>query len=351
MLPLRDNAPKGAESVVTLSIIGVCTLVFIVQLCYPGGFEKSLEVWGEAPTRILSGGTIPGTQISAYWTWLSSMFMHGGLMHIIGNMVALWLFGDNVEWVMGRLRFALFYVGCGILANVVTTFLGFEGEMPGIGASGAIAGVMAAYMLIYPRARVTSLLWVSPFSFFHAATGSWGFVVRNISAFWYIGGWVLVQLLMSGIFVAGGVNENLGIYAHASGALFGAAMAYVLPLASRRPSADDPSVFGELTDPFFGEEGDGGGGRDSLGLDEEMRRIRLEHPGGRSAYQAMPVRDYHADELEARGEIDAALRHCQDMKQMALARGEYDRAEGYDARIALLEKELQPRQKRQDPGW
>src|SRR5687767_3984389 len=102
IVPLRDNAPKGSEPLVTLGLIVACVVIYLLQLVFPGGFERSLEVWGEVPTRILAGENVPGTNLSAYWTWLTSMFMHGSAMHLIGNMIMLWLFGDNVEWLLGR---------------------------------------------------------------------------------------------------------------------------------------------------------------------------------------------------------------------------------------------------------
>jgi membrane associated rhomboid family serine protease len=227
MFPLRDNAPKGAFPIVTVLLILVNVWVFYLQLTFPGGFEASLFTWGMRPKLILAGGNIPGTDISAWWTILTSMFMHGGLMHIIGNMMGLWLFGDNVEWLLGRVRFILFYLASGLIAGTVTMYLGSSSDLPGIGASGALAGVMAAYLIFYPTAKVTTLL------FFGIIT------IIDISALWYIGGWIAMQLFQAGALLANGVNINAGIYAHAAGAIAGAILVWPLLLRSRRPGAWD----------------------------------------------------------------------------------------------------------------
>jgi membrane associated rhomboid family serine protease len=306
-----------------------------------------MEVWGEIPTRILSGGTIPGTSLPAWLSWISSMFMHGGLMHLLGNMVMLWLFGDNIEWLLGRFRFLLFYLACGIIANVATTYLGYESDLPGVGASGAIAGVMAAYLLIYPRARITSLLWISPFSWMHAATGTWGFTLRNISALWFIGSWVVLELVLSGLFIGLETHYNLGLYAHAAGALCGAGLVYLLMLRSRLPDEDHPVRRDDFTVALVGDEGDGGGGT-GLTLSEEMRRLRAEGRGGRVLPEPQFC-DHIADDLISRGETAAALQHCREMQAIARQREEWHRADGYDRLIASLQPE--PAQKTWRRGW
>ncbi len=114
------------------------------------------------------------------------MFMHANFWHIFGNMYALWLFGDNVEWLLGRFRNFIFYILCGLIASVVTVLLGYESNLPGLGAGGAILGGLAVYLIFYPRARITSLVWYDYFSFGHIYTGKLWPHIRNISAIWYM---------------------------------------------------------------------------------------------------------------------------------------------------------------------
>jgi membrane associated rhomboid family serine protease len=223
MIPLRDDAPAGATPWVNWALMLSCILVFLWQLAYPGGFEQSLLTWGEVPSRILGGENVPGTGISAWWTLLSAMFMHGGFLHLAGNMVSLWIFGDNIEWLLGRARYLAFYLACGVAASLATLYLGSASDMPGIGASGAIAGVMAAYMLMYPQARVTTLV-----------LGRGGSGVYQISALWFIGAWIAIQVLQSVQALGQGVNMNLGIYAHVAGAIAGAILVWPLLIPGRR---------------------------------------------------------------------------------------------------------------------
>ncbi len=331
-LPLRDNAPTYAVPGVTLTLIGINLAVFAWQLAYPGGFEESYAVWGEVPARIMQGQPVPGTALPSSITVLTSMFMHASWDHILGNMYALWLFGDNVEWVMGRARYLLFYLVCGLLASVATILLGQASTAPGLGASGAIAGVLAAYLMMYPRARITSLVWISPYSLMHAATGEVGFALRNISAFWYIGAWVLWQLTMSGIAIYGQVWLNLGIYAHVAGALAGAALVYPLALPRRIPAPDSDVRSAELTSPIFGDEGDAGMGTEPVAsISAELARIHGEYRG--QGAPAELFQDFIAEELIQKHDYAQALRHCRDMLQIAREDNDTERIQGYLALI------------------
>jgi len=255
VFPLRDNAPSYAVPVVNLLLILANIVVFLIQLFSPLGFEGFVDTWGEVPRRILAGENVPGTAIPAWVTLFTAMFMHADFWHIFGNMYALWLFGDNVEWLLGRAKYFIFYILCGLAASGVTVLLGSASDEPGIGASGAIAGVLAVYLIFYPRARITSLVWFGFFSLGHIFTGKWWPHLRNISAFWFIGSWILFQLLFSGIFISLHVNLNLGIYAHAGGALAGAVLVWLFVIRDRIPSADSPARSDELTMPIFGDEG------------------------------------------------------------------------------------------------
>ena len=213
IIPLRDNAPSYTTPVVTLSLILVNFLVFGLQWLYPAGFAQSIMDWGEVPVRILAGQPIPGTNFSPAWTMLTSMFMHGGFLHIIFNMLALWLFGDNVEWLLGRAKYLLFYIACGLTASGFTIVFGYESEMPGVGASGAIAAVMGAYLLFFPRSRVVTFVPIFLFGWF-----------ANIPSAFYLGVWFVSQLLSGLVQLStqqGVIAGGVAWWAHIGGFLFG----------------------------------------------------------------------------------------------------------------------------------
>lgn len=327
-LPLRDNAPTYDVPGVTLTLIALNLAAFAWQHAYPGGFEQSIADWGEVPARIMQNQNVPGSPLPASLTVLTSMFMHANWSHLIGNMYALWLFGDNVEWVLGRARYVLFYMACGILASVATLLLGQASTEPGLGASGAIAGVLAAYLLMYPRARITSLVWIDPYSLMHAMTGQVGLTLRNISALWYIGAWVVFQIITAGFAIHQEMWLNLGTYAHVAGALAGAAMVYPLALPKRIPRADSAVRSAELTSPVIGEEGDAGSGTEPVAsVGEEVARIRAEY--GTDVPDPRLFQDCVAEELIAQGDYAAALRHCREMLQIARQEDDVDRVNGY----------------------
>lgn len=349
MFPLRDNAPADRDPLVNWIIIFLCVIVYFIQLAYPGGYQQSLEVWGEVPTRILAGEPVPGTLIPSWVTMFTAFFMHAGFMHLAGNMVMLWLVGDNIEWLMGRLRYLLFYLLCGTASSAVTVLLGYESYEPGMGASGAIAGVMTAYLIIYPRARITSLVWFPPLGVEHFATGKWGFLVRNISALWYVGGWLALQILLALVLIAGEVHINAGIYAHVAGAMAGALFLWPLLIRSRLPSVDHEVLTAEISAPLWGEDGDAGDGRPELTPEEEAelrRQARL--PGRMRGYQ-QEFRDYHADQLIEQGSLPQALAHCQEMLAIAQRQGEAHRISGYEALIEDIAARM-PKDKPVLPG-
>jgi membrane associated rhomboid family serine protease len=156
--------------------------------------------------------TMPGlgpTPIPVYLTLITSMFMHGGIAHIAGNMLYLWIFGDNIENAIGHKRYLLFYLLCGIIASLshvfVTKLLGQSLLVPSLGASGAISGVLGAYILLFPRRRVTMLFirFITP-----------------VSAFWAIGIWIVFQLI-SGLGMLGGASSGVAYAAHIGGFIAG----------------------------------------------------------------------------------------------------------------------------------
>jgi hypothetical protein len=165
---------------------------------------------------------------------------------------------------------------------------------------------------------------------YFATGGQWGFVLRNISALWYVGSWILLQLGLALVLAGAEVHINAGIYAHAAGALGGGLLAWPLVIHSRRPATDDPVVTDTISSPIWGDEGDGGDGVRLNTLGDEISRLRG------TAAAVPPIHDYRAEELLEQGDRSAALRHCEDMLAIARRMGEHDRVTGYEALIAEI---------------
>ncbi|GAB4298162.1 MAG: rhomboid family intramembrane serine protease [Myxococcota bacterium] len=234
MFPLRDINPTKSFPVVTVGIIGVCIGVFIYQ--FVTGVDATAFSLGFIPAR-LSGSPLDFSPLNLpakytadafppLLTLFTSIFMHGGLLHLIGNMWFLWIFGDNVEDVMGRLSYLVFYLLCGVLASLAHFLTDTKSILPLVGASGAISGVMGAYILLFPKARIATLI-------------IFGFFARivNLPALVVIGMWIVFQLLY-GFGSLGGEGGGVAYFAHiggfAAGLLF---FRYFIPknfLAARR---------------------------------------------------------------------------------------------------------------------
>jgi membrane associated rhomboid family serine protease len=156
MIPLRDDNPSSIAPVVTVALIAACVLVFLWELSFGAGGQRIIYALGVVPASLLGRAELPPelALVPPWATVLTSMFMHGGWMHLIGNMLYLWIFGDNVEDSMGHGRFVVFYVLCGAAAVFAQALPDPASEVPMVGASGAISGVLGAYLLLYPHARV-----------------------------------------------------------------------------------------------------------------------------------------------------------------------------------------------------
>ena len=198
MFPIHDDTPTRITPYVTYAVLIVCVLVFLWQISLGESAQYAVYAFGVIPSVLFETRSLPaGLDILPPWlTIFSSMFLHGGWMHLIGNMVYLWVFSNNVEDVMGHTRFIVFYLLCGLLAALTQAVLNPDSEIPMIGASGAISGVLGAYLLLYPRARI---LVVIPF----------GILIYTpwIAAYWVLGFWFVLQLLNSWLSAsdAGGV--------------------------------------------------------------------------------------------------------------------------------------------------
>jgi membrane associated rhomboid family serine protease len=165
MIPLRDDNPSTIKPAVTTAFVILCVLVFLWQFSLgPEGGERIIYSLGVIPAVLLGLRELPPdlALVPPSMTALTSMFMHGGWMHLIGNMLYLWIFGDNVEDSMGHARFAIFYVLCGLAAVFAQALPEPGSTIPMVGASGAISGVLGAYLLLFPHARV---LVAIPFGF------------------------------------------------------------------------------------------------------------------------------------------------------------------------------------------
>jgi membrane associated rhomboid family serine protease len=211
MIPLRDVIPSRTTPFVTVTIIGVNTLAFLYELSLGEAIDKFLLYFGLVP---------------AFFSWVTvftSMFLHGGLLHFGGNMWYLWIFGDNVEDRMGHGRFAVFYLLCGVSAALAQTMFSPDSLVPMVGASGAIAGVMGAYFVLYPHSRIITLL---PFIIIQ---------IIEVPAIFFLGIWFLMQFL-SGVgsiaaTVRGEPAGGVAFWAHVAGFLAGLVGVFIF----RRP--------------------------------------------------------------------------------------------------------------------
>jgi membrane associated rhomboid family serine protease len=229
VLPLRDNVPTRAFPIVTVGLIAANTIVWLWEVTGTP-VERDVFRYGYYPCSLDPPCVhIPGEPVTAHLPWyegaFTSMFMHGSWQHIFGNMLFLWIFGNNVEDSLGGIRFLLWYLAAGLAATAVQTYVTLhystqEGaSIPNIGASGAIAGVLGAYFLILPQARVLTLIFF--------------FILREIPAVWFLGIWFVFQIWDGGLALkqpqAGG---GVAFFAHIGGFLFGALTVY---LVRRRP--------------------------------------------------------------------------------------------------------------------
>lgn len=201
MFPLRDSTPSSHFPMVTVLLIIVNTMVFIYEISLGlQGMEQFFYVFGLVPAYY----TAPTGAPAGYLPFVTSTFLHGGWMHLIGNMWILWLFGDNVEDRMGGGRFLLFYIICGILAGLTHLFIYPNSNVPVVGASGAVAGVMGAYFLMFRHARVFT--YIPPIFFV------------NLPAWIYLGFWALSQLWSGtvGVVSPNGADQ-IAFWAHVGG--------------------------------------------------------------------------------------------------------------------------------------
>ncbi|MDE2179429.1 MAG: rhomboid family intramembrane serine protease [candidate division NC10 bacterium] len=221
MIPLRDNIPSDRTPVVTVGLIGVNVLVYLNQLMLtPRAGVRFIYLYGLIPLEISSGNLLMPHPVPLYATLFTSMFVHGGLFHLGGNMLYLWIFGDNVEDRMGRLKFLAFYLLSGLAAAAAQIWADPASKIPMIGASGAISGVLGAYLFLFPYARVLTLI---PLGFFYR--------IMEIPALVVLGFWIVVQVL-SGVMTLGVQVGGVAWLAHVGGFVAGIVM--VIPFTGWR---------------------------------------------------------------------------------------------------------------------
>ena len=226
MFPLYDQNPRQSLPAVTLTLIGLNLLVFLREVTFdPDALEAFIARWGMIPVRLQDSAwaSSAGLPEGGWSTLLTCTFLHGGWMHLIGNMWMLWLFGDNIEDRFGHARFAIFYLLCGVGASLVHYLVDPGSTVPTIGASGAVAGVMGAYFLLFPRARVVSLVILVFF------IDLWA-----VPAWVYLGLWLLIQVWSGTTVTASGVEQGGGVafWAHVGG--FGVGALLLLPMMRGR---------------------------------------------------------------------------------------------------------------------
>ena len=227
MVPLRDNIPTRITPYVTYGLIAANILVFLYQLSLPPQeLSAFFHIAAVVPCELSSTcRTLPVNQPLPEWmTLFTSQFLHGGFLHIAGNMLFLWIFGNNVEDRLGHVKYLIFYLACGVLAGLTQWFFSQNSGIPSLGASGAIAGVMGAYILRFPTAEVLALI---PLGFYFPAV--------RVPAFYFLGFWFIQQAFYGLASLEAPTNigmESGGVayWAHAGGFVFGAILGPLLGL-------------------------------------------------------------------------------------------------------------------------
>lgn len=224
MIPLKDDQPTSTFPIITILLIVANIVVFVIQQITPGFTEHFSMVPQEVYTQhSLAGAYLipspdgPPSQIVIYpppnpvWiTIFSAMFLHASYLHIGGNMLYLWIFGNNIEDVLGKLKFVFFYLTCGLIAAAAQIFASPLSIIPTLGASGAIAGVLGAYILLFPNARVFSIVPIFGFGFF-----------TDVRAFWVLAVWFGLQLVEGFHGVGAQQHGGVAYFAHIGGFVAG----------------------------------------------------------------------------------------------------------------------------------
>ncbi len=236
MIPLKDTVPRKEFPWMTWIIILMCSAVFLYEdSLSAAGLKQLIDTFSLIPARFERHGSLAAASGFDYLTIFTGMFLHGGWLHIIGNMWFFYIFGGSLEEHVGHVKFLFFYLLCGFIAAVTYIYLNWHSAEPSIGASGAIAGIMGAYILMFPRARVLTLVLVVIIPlFFH------------LPAYFFLGVWFLIQVASetySFLSVGAGTGAGGGVAwgAHVGGFLSGMVLIFLFRKKERRP--DQPDEF------------------------------------------------------------------------------------------------------------
>ena len=233
MIPVQDIVPRRTFPIVTVGLILINTLVFLFELSLPEPLRETLVFhFGVVPARYTN--PLYEKDLLALISPFTAMFLHGGWVHLIGNMWTLWIFGDNVEDRMGHRRFLLFYLLCGLAATFAHVFMHPEARVPMIGASGAVSGVLGAYYALFPFARVIVMVPIFFFPFFF-----------EIPAILFIAYWYFVQLFSGALSVVHGqVVGGVAWWAHVGGFVAGLLLHRLFCLGRRNCFRDEERPWG-----------------------------------------------------------------------------------------------------------
>ncbi|MBI1806582.1 MAG: rhomboid family intramembrane serine protease [Ignavibacteria bacterium] len=221
MIPLRDANPSNTVPFVNYTLIVVNVVVFLFEVSLGRHFQNLIFTFGVVPARMFGENQSLYLGVSTVIPLFTSMFLHGGWLHLLGNMLFLYVFGDNVEDRFGHAKYLVFYLLAGIAAALTQAFINTRSEVPMVGASGAIAGILGAYILMFPTAKVSTLI---PIFFF--------FQIVELPAFLFLGIWFLMQIF-SGVMTLGIGGDAGGVawWAHIGGFAIGVVM---VPLLKKR---------------------------------------------------------------------------------------------------------------------
>ena len=231
MIPISDSTRRRTTPYVNVGIIVACVLVFLYELSLSTiDVGRLFQDWGVVPVQLVDWLESPSVVVEPS-TVVTSMFIHGGWLHLIGNMLFLWVFGDNVEDAMGHGRYLVFYLLAGLAATALQVFIDQESLIPMVGASGAIAGVLGAYLVLYPRATVSVVIPLL-----------WFFGAFPVPAAFLIIFWFLLQLLsgVASLGAAAGVTEGIAFWAHVGGFIAGVVL--VGAFRHQKPRRRSPTV-------------------------------------------------------------------------------------------------------------
>ncbi len=240
MIPLRDANPTRRTPIITLALIVACFVAFAYELgrLGSGGMEALdafVTAWGIVPAELTAAWSSGASLTGEALTLITSQFLHGGWLHLLGNLLFLWIFGNNIEDRLGRLRFLLFYLVGGAVAGLTQVAIDPESTIPTIGASGAIAATLGAYLVLFPRARITSLVFLGFF-----------YQLIDVPAVIVLVFWFLLQLIdgLASLGVSDSSGGGVAFFAHIGGFVFGSLVGLVLRGASRRGRPAVPTAVG-----------------------------------------------------------------------------------------------------------